>query len=164
MSARRLLALAAMTAGVAAGGAAVAGCGGEDAAQADDGARLAWHGAPLVFAPAGLPQDRVLTGRVRNAGTAPVEIRVDELHALLRAGGRTPANGRFTEAFGHGLYGPGGPPAPFRASRYDQRRLGEIVTIAPGKDKPLTVAWRGEADALEVGRWRLDVPPAQTSR
>ncbi len=148
----------------AGGGAAASGCGGEDAARAGDGARLAWKGAPLVFAPDGRPGDRVLAGRLRNAGSAPVEVRADELHALLREGGRTPANGRFAEAFGHGLYGPGGPPAPFRASRYDQRRLGEIVTIEPGQDKPLTVAWRGDADALEVGRWRLDVPPAQPSR
>jgi hypothetical protein len=70
---------------------------------------------------------------------------------------------RFVQAFGHGLYGPGGPPAPLRASRYDQERLGERLSLAPGAERPVTVAWRipggrPGAVAVEISSWRLAVP------
>ena len=154
---RTLAALAA----AAVAGLGAAGCGDDDEPAA--GARLQWQGTPLVFAPDGRPGDRVLAGKVRNTGDKPVELRADQLFTVTD-GARTAANGRFAEAFGHGLYGPGGPPAPFNASRYDQRRLGEIAILEPGQTKPLTVAWRGDADVLQVARWRLALPAATTDR
>jgi hypothetical protein len=153
---------AAAVAALALLGAGAVGCGDDDdgaARTAAQDARLEWVGTPLVFAPDGRPGDRVLAGKVRNTGAAPVELRADEVLTVDADGRRRPANGRFAEAFGHGLYGPGGPPAPYEASRYDQRRLGEIVTLAPGATKPITMAWRGRAQELQVGRWRLDLPP-----
>ena len=137
----------------------LAGCGDDDAQPG----RLGWSAEPIVFTPDGLPQDRVLTGKVRNDGERPVDLRVDQVRVLT--GERTlESNVRFVEAFGHGLYGPGGPPAPLKASEYDQRRLGEIVRIEPGQAKPVTVAWRtagAEASTVELGPFALDVPPAR---
>ncbi|WP_205695780.1 hypothetical protein [Conexibacter sp. SYSU D00693] len=157
MRARRLTgALAAACAAAALG---VAGCGDDGDAAA--GAQLQWVSQPVVFAPEGREQERILSGRVLNDGDEAITVRVDQLFAEGADGRRQPANGRFAEAFGHGLYGPGGPPAPLRASKYDQRRLGEIAEIEPGQSKPLTVAWRGDATVLHVGPARLELPPAQ---
>jgi len=141
------LALAAALAGAG----AASGCGGDDAgergagaapatAAVDDG--LVWKGVADLFAPDELPRDKILTGTIRNDSGRPVELRVDRVEVKDATGRSLRANVRFVSSFGHGLYGPGGPPAPLRASRYDQARLGERLTLAPSSDRPITVAWR----------------------
>ncbi len=132
-----------------------AGCGGDDkpATAATAEAGLVWKGAPTVFSPKELPADKILTGTIRNAAGKPVELRVDQVDVKDAAGKSLGANVRFVGNFGHGLYGPGGPPAPLKASRYDQARLGERLTLPPNEERAMTVAWRvpeGGANAARV--------------
>jgi len=155
---RRLLAGAAVL--VAAGGAAgvVAVASGDDASG-----RLEWVEPPLVFTPDGATDARILTGELRNDTGEQVELRVDRLVVRAADGTEQDGNGRFVQAFGHGLYGPGGPPAPLMASRYDQARLGERVTVEPGGTRAVTVAWRAgksPAQELVLGGLTLTVPAA----
>jgi hypothetical protein len=120
--------------------------------------RLAWAQKPQVLVPEGMARDRVLVADVRNDGQSPIDLRVDQVRVLDAGGRKLRSSARFAAAFGHGLYGPGGPPAPLQASRYDQRRLGEIVTIDPGEVRPLTVAWRGSAARIAAGKTTLVLP------
>lgn len=154
--------------------ATAAGCGGEDASPRAaagapttsgevDAPGLVWKGQPDVFAPDGLPRDKILTGNVRNASGGPVDLRVDEVDVKDGGGRSLGANVRFVTSFGHGLYGPGGPPAPLEASKFDQRRLGERLTLAPNEDRPVTVAWRvpegrRAAATLEISGFTLALP------
>ena len=168
MSRRLLIGLAALGLGLGA-----AGCGSDGsspataasppAADAADSAPggLAWVGEPVVFTPEGLPSDRIVTGKLRNDTGKPLELRVDRVE--VRDGADTPfeTSVRFVQAFGHGLYGPGGPPAPLKASQFDQKRLGERVVLEPGAERPVTVAWRlpkGSADATQVQIGSLELP------
>ena len=149
---------------------AAAGCGGDaeapraPVAAAGSPARgLVWRAAPSVFTPDELPRDRILTGAISNASGAPVDLRVDEVDVKGGDGRSLGANVRFVASFGHGLYGPGGPPAPLQASRYDQARLGERLTLAPNADRPITVAWRvpegrRPAASIEVSGFSLKLP------
>lgn len=146
---------------------AVAGCGGDDTApEPAAGAApvgLVWKGVPQVVAPADLPRDKVLLGTIVNDAGRPVELRVDAVDVKDAAGRSLGANVRFVNAYGHGLYGPGGPPAPLEASRFDQARLGERLTLPANAERPITVAWRvpaGRAAAatIRVSGYTLALP------
>ncbi|MCW3012767.1 MAG: hypothetical protein JWO90_3171, partial [Solirubrobacterales bacterium] len=133
------------------------------AADGGEAPGLIWNGTPRVFAPDELPRDRILAGSIRNAAGRPVDLRVDRVDVKDADGRSLGANVRFVSSFGHGLYGPGGPPAPLQASRYDQARLGERLTLPPNEDRPITVAWRvpkGRAGAasVEVSGFSLALP------
>lgn len=141
---------------------ATAGCGDDDGPQRagapeNAGATAAkgglqWKGAPTVSSPKELPRDRILTGVLRNASGRPVDLRVDRVDVKGTDGRSLGANVRFVGSFGHGLYGPGGPPAPLRASRYDQARLGERLTLPANAERPITVAWRVPAGRKPAAR------------
>lgn len=152
-------------AGALAASAVAAGAVGVVAAASGDDAsgRLEWASPPLVFTPPGAQDARILTGELRNDTGEDVELRVDRLVVRAADGSEQDGNGRFVQAFGHGLYGPGGPPAPLMASRFDQARLGERVTVEQGATRPVTVAWRhgpSPAKELVLGPLTLDVPAA----
>lgn len=123
---------------------------------------LAWVKPPGVFPIPGLPTDRVLRGAIRNDTGEPVDMRVDRVKVIDGGGRSLRISVRFAEAFGHALYGPGGPPAPLQASRYDQARLGERVTVPPGEQQPITLAWRtrggASAQIVNVSGYTLDLP------
>jgi hypothetical protein len=89
--------------------------------------RLVWAAAPRHVAGA------IVTGEVRNDGRA--RLRLDPARArVLDARGRAlPATARFLDAY-----------VPGRAGL-------AIITLAPGRTAPLTVAWRGAAARLAVG-------------
>lgn len=151
---------------------ALPGCGGAGpapaaglpaaAAAATGGGELVWVTMPDAYDVDELPGDRVLQGKVRNETGKPVDLRVDQVDVRDADGTPLKISVRFAQAFGHALYGPGGPPAPLQASRYDQARLGERVTVASGKTQPITVAWRERkgtpADRLELSGYRLELP------
>lgn len=151
-------------AGIAAAVVAAGAVGVVAAAPGDDASdRLEWTSPPLVFTPPGAEDARILTGELRNDTGEDVELRVDQLVVRAADGTEQDGNGRFVQAFGHGLYGPGGPPAPLMASRFDQARLGERVTVKQGATRPVTVAWRHKASPakqLVLGQLTLDVPAA----
>jgi hypothetical protein len=164
---RRLALAATAAAAVASGCGGGAGAAGHHPIAAAVGVArasgLTWAEPPVVFAPEGLPHDRILAGRLRNDSARPVDLRVDRVTVLDAKNHHLRSNVRFVEAYGHGLYGPGGPPAPLRASQYDQQRLGEHVTLQPGAERPVTLAWRlpsgsGRAARVRVGAYVLTIP------
>lgn len=140
--------------------AAVAGAAGASAAASGVAPGLIWSGVPTVFTPRELPRDRILAGVVRNASGDTVDLRVDRVDVSDRRGRSLGANVRFVSSFGHGLYGPGGPPAPLD---YDQQRLGERLTLAANAERPITVAWRvpegrSPAASVKVSGFELELP------
>jgi hypothetical protein len=141
---------------------AIAALVSSDGGAGDEGAGdLAWARSPRVFTPERLPQDRVLSARLRNESLRRVTLSVDDLR-LEDADGRTVASTAvFLDSFVHGLYPPTRQPAQVSAT--ELRRTGRLAVIAPGESVPLTVAWRREGGVgapvrLDYGRGYLPVP------
>lgn len=136
-----IAALVALTAGVA-----IAVPGGGDDAAGGGGSALTWAANPVTVRPPELPDDRVVGGRLRNAGES--ELRLDVRDArLLDAEGRTVRGTiRFAESFGHGLYSPRRQPLEGEPE-LERMRLGELALVAPGASAPVTVSWRLGAGA-----------------
>ncbi len=163
---------AALTGLCAAALAVLTGCGGGEAAVAGSpetggagaGANggLTWVELPEAYDIEELPGDRVVQGELRNDTGKPVDLRVDQVDVRDGDGKPLRISVRFARAFGHALYGPGGPPAPLEASRYDQARLGERVTLPSGETQPVTLAWREKkgvaADSVKVSGYELPLP------
>lgn len=137
MTRRRTLAAAAAVAVVAAGAVTALSTAGGGAPA--DGA-LEWHGAAQVMRVPELPRDRVLSGQVHNPSERELDLSADRVQLLDAHGRELESTARFTAGFGHGLYSPTDPPR--ESAELEQRRLGEIVTIAPGESAPLTLSWR----------------------
>jgi hypothetical protein len=122
---------------------------------------LAWAGSPRVFTPQRLPQDRVLTARLRNDSLRRIRLSAEELRLEDASGRSVDATAVFLDSFVHGLY----PPTrqPRKVSESELRRTGRLASIAPGKSVPLTMAWRRGRGAepplrLDYGRGFLPVP------
>jgi hypothetical protein len=128
----------------------------------DDGAGdLVWAGSPRVFTPSRLPQDRVLSGRLRNDSLRRIRLSAEDLRLEDESGHRVDATAVFLDSFVHGLYPPTREPG--EVSEGERRRTGRLALIAPGESVPLTVAWRRGGDAgaplrLDYGRGYLPVP------
>jgi hypothetical protein len=116
---------------------ALAGCGGGGA----DSGPLQWKAAPHLQVAEHLPDDRILTGTVRNTGIRD-ELDIDAGKVVVRdaAGKKLKAFAAFTFTYAHGIYGkseaPNGPVAS------DLERLGLRRKLKPGQESPLTVAFR----------------------
>ena len=124
-----------LTAALAAG--VLAGCGGN---HDDSTGELRWAKPPQVFRAHSLPRDRVLMGTVRNESFRPVNIKANQVTVRDRAGRRLPAHVQFIESYAHSLYGAYQRPNPLPPD--ELARLGFVVKILPGKEAPLTVAYR----------------------
>ena len=117
---------------------ALTACGDDDERAAGD---LVWVKDPILFTPPNLPDDRVLSGKVRNDSLERIEIDASDVRLLDAEGERLKANAVFLETFAHQLFPPtrepeGGIPEA------ELIRLGVKAKIDPGKDVPLTVSWR----------------------
>lgn len=138
----------------------VAGCSGGEEERGSGG--LAWERTPRLATPPSLPDDRVLTGRVRNDSLRPIELVARRDARLVDARGRqVPGVALFLDGFVRGLYPPTRGPHPLPPG--EQRRLGLAARIEPGRSVPLTVAWRegrgvGRPVRLQLGRGSLPVP------
>lgn len=135
-----------------------AGCGGEDKGSGE----LRWVGKPSVLTPPDLPRDRVLTGRVENGTLRRVEIKAKDLRLVDAGGHRVGGVATFLNGYIHGLYPPTRHPASGLPLE-EQRRIGIVARIDPGKRAPLTLAWRlkaGEAPPVRVeyGAGSLPIP------
>ena len=134
-----------------------AGCGGGDN---DGSGPLKWEKAPRVFAPETLPNDRVMSGRIRNDSLHRVDLTVQDVKLVDGSGHRVAASVTFLAGFVHGLY----PPTrqPKRLPDSELLRTGRTALIRPGKRAPITVAWRtrgGETPArLDYGTGSLPIP------
>jgi len=128
----------------------LAGRGG-DGATAQAPVRLAWQGTPQLIEVEGMPSDRILAGRVRNTSLRPVDVSVDRIEIVDARGRRLKSTARFLAGFAHGLYPPAQQVKP--PGRFERTRLGEIATMKPGQELPLTLSWRvppGGAAPTEV--------------
>lgn len=110
------------------------GAGGDDAR-----ASLSWKGKPLLMQNA-RPTDRIFAVRLRNDSLEDVDLVADEIRVLDADGRAVQSTARFLEAFAHGLYP--WSQRPEDLGDFERRRLGEIATIKPGADVPLTLSWR----------------------
>jgi hypothetical protein len=112
--------------------------------------RLAWKESPRMIRVAELPEDRILTGHVRNTSLRPVDLSVDRIEIVDAHGTRLKSTARFLQNFMHGLYPPS---MHVKGGRFERTRMGQIATIKPGQDLPLTLSWRltaATAQPLEV--------------
>jgi hypothetical protein len=117
---------------------AIAGCG-------DDGGsagapKLSWESKPIVVRQPEIPDDVVVSGRLRNAGGEEFRIDAADVRLVDEAGKAVRSTVVFAAGATHPLYPPG--ESPKERPRKEQERLGKAATIPPGKSVPLTVAWR----------------------
>jgi hypothetical protein len=117
-----------------------AGCGGDDKGSGD----LRWVGKPVVATPPDLPNDRVLRGTVENGTLRRIDVKARDLHLVDADGRRVDGVATFLNGYLHGLYPPTRHPAG-GLPPIEQRRIGIVARIEPGKRKPLVLAWRLEA-------------------
>ena len=153
--ARIALALAAI------GLAVVASCGGDDDGGEQAGS-LEWQAEPLLVQPSTLPNDRILTGKLRNDGRDRADLTASELRLIDKDGKRIPGSAAFLQGFAHGLYPPTREPEG-RTPQWEQLRLGRIARIQPGATAPLTISWRQPQGTeppvrIEWARGSLPVP------
>ena len=133
--------------------------GGEGEKPAGRAGSLIWAERPKLVLPPDLPTDRILYGQVRNDGLRDMKLRVLDLRVLDRAGRALKSDGRFLQAYAHGLYG--AYPVGKDIGDYERARLGIVITLKPGRTAPLTLAWRGAgARTVQIGDVRLPVPVA----
>lgn len=140
--------------------AALSGCGGS---TSGDDAPLAWKGTPTAYRPADLPNDRVVLATVRNRSSKPVRLEAAKLVVRDAGGHVLRSSGRFVTAYAHGLYGAFQKPDPLPPD--ELKRLGLVITLAPGRTSPLYVAWRltrgsTEPVTVDYGKGRLTLPKA----
>ena len=148
-----------MAAVALAGLAGATGCGEDE----DTSGTLRWVGKPRVFTPANLPNDRTLTGRVRNDTLKMVEVEsAREAKLFARDGHVVPAAVIFNNVFLRTVYSPTRPAGKETKEEVDTR-IGLRASLKPGKTAPLTVSWRTEADKpepvrIEIAGSSLDIP------
>jgi hypothetical protein len=144
---RRWLALAAL--------ALAAGCGGDEDTGSGD---LVWTEKPRVFKHPTLPDDRILTGTVRNDSFERIDLVARDIRLRTDGGEEIDGAAVFAPTFVRGVFpqnrGEEIPPG-------EQLRIGLRARLDPGATVPLTVAWRqrqGRPVALEYGSGALPVP------
>ena len=140
----RLAALAAL-AGAAVLAAVLLFTGGADGGTGT----LAWATKPQVFR-SGPATDRVLTARIENASLRDVTFRSGDVRILDADGDEVRSTAVFLEAFVHGLWS--WSQSPSELTEFERRRLGQLVTIKPGKTAPLALSWRVAKGAEEPVR------------
>jgi hypothetical protein len=103
---------------------------------------LNWEGEPTLIRQPELPDDRILSGTLRN--DSPTPLRLDGATAVLRddAGRRITGIVSFAAGFTHGLYSPAYSPREPMPD-FLATRLGMTAVVAPGDTVDFTVAWRG---------------------
>jgi hypothetical protein len=139
---------------VAVGGLLLLGDRGGGSTQAATGrAQLVWKAKPSVILVPALPQDRILTGSIRNASLRSVDLATERVQILDAAGHRLRATALFSQHFSHGLY-------PWswhvKGSKFERDRIGRSATIKPGQDVPLTLSWRVPAGGSQPVEVRFD--------
>jgi hypothetical protein len=135
--------------GTLAAAAVLAGCGQSDAASAP---AVAWDGKPLVVHQAELPDDTIVSGKLRNGSGARLELDAGEVRILDADGHALRSTARFSAAVSHSLYPPGDGPSEAKPLAL-RKRLGEVATVEPGESVPLVVSWRqshGEPPPVRV--------------
>jgi hypothetical protein len=132
-----------------------AGCGGGDELGSGD---PVWEKKPRLFKNPNLPDDRILTGTVRNDSLERVTLVARELGVRTGAGDEMESAAIFAPTFIRGVFPQNrGDEIP----ESEQLRIGLRARLEPGKTAPLTVSWRqqGErAELVDYGAGALPVP------
>jgi hypothetical protein len=132
-----------------------AGCGGDDELGSGD---LVWDKKPRVFENPNLPDDRILSGTVRNDSLEAVTLVARELGVRTGAGDEMESAAIFAPTFIRGVFPQNrGDEIP----ESEQQRIGLRARLAPGKTAPLTVSWRQRGDRaalVDYGAGSLPVP------
>ena len=127
------------------------GRGGEGATAQAPTVRLQWEGVPKVLKVEELPNDRILSGRIRNTSLREVQLDVDRIEIVDAQGRRVKHSARFLSAFAHGIQ----PPANQEklTGTFERTRLGELAKLKADVSAPLTLSWRvppGRPQPVEV--------------
>lgn len=132
-----------------------AGCGGDDDIGGGD---LVWEREPRVFVNPALPDDRILTGEIRNDSLERIELVARDLEVRSSEGARLESAAIFARSFGRGVFprnrGEEIPPG-------EQLRIGLRLRLEPGGTAPVAVSWRQkgkQAALIEYGTGSLPVP------
>jgi len=116
-------------------------------------ARLQWKEKQSLILVPSMPQDRILTGQLRNASLHSVDLDTEKVRILDGEGRALRSTALFSQHFSHGLY-------PWswhvKGSKFERARIGKIVTIKPGQAAPLTLSWRVPAGGSEPVEVRFD--------
>ena len=122
------------------------------------GGDLVWEKSPQVYRAAGLPDDRILRGVVRNDSLRVITLTARDLEVHDRGGDELDSGTIFAPTFIRGVFpqnrGDGIP-------ENEQLRIGMRARIEPGKSVPITVSWRetGEhASLVDYGTGSLPLP------
>lgn len=147
----RLAAVAAIAAAAAVAIALVASGG-----ASGEGKQLGWAGTPKLLK-SGKPTDRILYGRFENTARETVDLDVDRARLLDADGDEVRGNVIFLEAFAHSLFA--WSQRPQKLTEFERRRLGELATLKPGQELPITVSWRdGPPVKVDFGTTELKLP------
>ena len=125
-----------------------------------DAQQLGWDGKPKLFK-SGKPTDRVLYGRFENTSRETLDLDTDRARLLDAEGNEVRSTVVFLEAFAHSLFA--WSQRPQKLTEFERRRLGQLATLKPGQDLPITVSWRvpaGEKPPVKVdfGTSELKLP------
>jgi len=129
---------------------ALAGCSGAGEDQQGSG-DLAWEKEPQIQTPETLPQDRILSGTIKNESLRQVDLTAKTLRVLDSEDRPLKSSAIFLAGFGRGLYPP--QREPDQISDFELERTGKITKLKPGQTVALTVSWRlkeGEPEAAQV--------------
>ena len=115
----------------------------------------------MVTVPDRLQDDRVLSGRIKNASDGAVELEAADLTVRDAEGRPMDGTGIYLATFAHGLYPPSREPKD--AGEGERRRTGREASIDPGRSVAVTVAWReprgaARAVAIDYGPGTLPIP------
>lgn len=150
----------AVFAAAAALAAAAAGCGGSTSATGSGDIR--WKTTPKIVINPDLPNDRILTGTIRNDSLKPIYLAAHKFQVLDRDGRSLHTAALLLQTFAHGLY----PPSQVRSEDTgyaEQLRTGQAIALEPGKEVPVTVSWtrppgKPAAQRISYGGGTLPVP------
>jgi hypothetical protein len=134
---------------------AVAGHGGNRHLGDGD---LVWEHQPHVYRNADLPNDRVLSGVIRNDSLRVVTLKARDLNVRASDGGELESAAIFAPTVIRGVFpqnrGEGIP-------ENEQLRIGLRVRLEPGKSAPITVSWRQHDERpslVDYGTGSLPLP------
>ena len=135
-----------------------AGCGG-GGGGGDSAGDLVWVEQPRLLEHPTLPDDRVLTGRVRNDSLRRLELESSAIEVLDARGEPIAARAIFLEGYVKPLESRNRPSQETDAER---RRRGVEVVLEAGASAPLTVSWREASDRrasrIDYGAGSLPLP------
>jgi hypothetical protein len=123
---------------------AVSGCG--EGSSSEPKPIVSWQGKPLVVRQPELPDDTIVSGRIRNDSGKTLSLDAAEVRLVADDASAVRSTARFQTGVTHSLYPPREVPREANP-RFEAERLGQAATIKPGQTVPLVVSWRVARDA-----------------